>query len=183
MTKRLTKAVVAGLFSLCSFAAHAGLIGSTAKVDFYFPDTSSIYCSSGTTIVGAGVEYPSGCEGFDGISIDIGDGLLTVSLHGGVEAWAPGLFNGFELDILGGLNIVSAAFAGGTMNFTNLFINDGDLWLDFAGQSAGTAIFDIAISNSSVPEPGSIGLMGLGLIGLVGLRRKVVKQAGVTLIQ
>jgi len=59
--------------------ANAGLIGVTVNVDFYFPNQSTLFCTNGTAVVGAGVEYPSSCDGFAPTAIDIADSQLTIT--------------------------------------------------------------------------------------------------------
>lgn len=46
---------VAALAMLAPVSANAGLAGSEVDVNWYFPTSSSLYCSSGTATVGGGV--------------------------------------------------------------------------------------------------------------------------------
>lgn len=159
-------AALAGLMMI-TFAAQAGMLGSTVSVDFFYPDTSSLYCSNGSAVVGGGVEYPSSCSGFAPVAIDISDTWISVDTGG--SSWSPGSFNGIHLTVLSGPGIMSASYAGGTMGYTGLTVDSGSLWLNFAGVSpGGEAHFLIA----TVPEPGTYALMGLGLLGVAAIARR-----------
>ena len=92
-------AALAGL-TMCAFTAQAGLLGSTVNVDFFYPDTSTLFCSNGNAVVGGGVEYASSCSGFGPVAIDISDAGMTVGT-GGVP-WSTGSFNGFHLTVVSG---------------------------------------------------------------------------------
>lgn len=146
---------------------QASVIGESASVDFYFPNTSSLYCSSGARVITDGIEYPKGCPGFSGVSIDIGEGTLLVGhTH---SLWTTESFNGFKLEIT---NFVfgSANYLGGSMGVTGLSIVDGNLWVNFAGQGSGIAEF--SFDTAAVPVPATLALFGLGLAGLGFARRR-----------
>lgn len=157
-------AALAGLMS--ALAAQAGMLGSTVTVDFFYPDTSSFYCSNGSAVVGGGVEYGSSCSGFDPIKIDISDTGMSVDT-GGI-GWAGGSFNGFHLSVLSGPAITGASYIGGSMGVTSLTVDATGLWVNFAGQGGGEALFSI----SAVPEPETYALMGLGLVGVAAVVRR-----------
>lgn len=161
--------VLAGLMS--AFAAHAGLSGSTVNVDFFFPDTSTLYCSNGSAVVGGGVEYASGCSGFSAVSIDISDAGMTVT-HS-LSSWSPASFNGFHLTVLSGPAITAASYLGGSMNVTSLTVDPSGLWVNFAGQGTGDANFSI----TAVPEPETYALMSLGLLGVAAAVRRQRRSA------
>lgn len=169
MKKCFCRAVAAAGLLAVSMGANAGLIGATVDVTYYFPDQFSLYCGSGSAVVGAGVEYPSGCSGFSPVSIDISDSQLIVDT-GGV-GWSAGTFNGFLLSVLSGPAIVSATYDGGSMNVTALQIDNGNLWVNFANQNGGRAVIDFS-TEANVPEPTALALLGLGLAGLAASRRR-----------
>jgi hypothetical protein len=145
--------------------ASADLIGATVNQQFYFPDDNSLFCDNGNAVVGGGVEYASGCSGFGPVVTDVFDTYLTVDTGG--AGWSTGSFNGFLLSILDGPIFVSATYGGGTMGVTSLAIDNGNLWVNFAGQTGGVAIIDFA-----VPEPGTLALFGIGLLGMGVARRR-----------
>lgn len=146
--------------------ANAGLMGSTVNLDFYYPNQASLYCTSGNAVVGGGVEYASGCSGFGPVSLDIANNLLTVNT-GGI-GWSGGAFNGILLSILSGPSILSASYGGGSMATTGLSVVNGDLWVNFAGQSGGVAYINV----STVSEPAALSLLALGLAGLGYIRKR-----------
>lgn len=154
-------------------AATDVVAGLTATVDFYYPNISTLYCSSGTAVIGDGVEYPAGCSGFSAVSIDISNGGLTVGHSSlGFDATA---FNGFVLHIEG-FDFTVVSWAGGQpLDVTSVAITDGDLWLNYSGQGTGSMNFSFVGELTSVPEPATLALLGLGLTGLAALRRRRVQ--------
>ena len=135
-------------------------------------------CSSAAETVGNGVEFQVGnLPGAAYFNIDFSDGLLT----------AFGLNNGsLSATILHFSDLTtpfsSASFVGQT-GFTGLDVGDftfsaGELMIDLRGTSFSQGSqFSVAFAPtpSAVPEPGTIALLGLGLIGIVAARKR--KQA------
>lgn len=165
------KRLFAAASLMTAFAAHAGMLGSTVNVDFFYPDTSSFYCTDGSALVGAGVEYPSSCSGFDPVKIDITDTGMSVDTGG--AGWSVDSFNGFYLTVLAGSPITGASYVGGSMGVTSLIVDSGGLWVNFSGQSGGVANFDLSTA-AAVPEPETYALMlaGLAALGVVARRRR-----------
>ena len=161
-------------------SSQAALLGSTVDVDFYFPDSSSLYCSSGSAVVGAGVEYAAGCSGFSPVSIDITDTQVIVG-HSNTGGFASGSFNGFVMSILSGPLISSLTYNAllSTLGSTGTSFTGTSMSFNFASQGFGTAVFDIGTGTSAVPVPAALPLLGsaLGLMALAGRRKRKLAKA------
>lgn len=160
-------------------SSHAALLGSTVDVDFYFPDISSLFCNSGSAVVGAGVEYAAGCSGFSPVSIDV-TGTQVIVDSGGF-GWSSGSFNGFVMSILSGPTITSLAYnlTLSTMGSTGISFTGTSMSFNFASQGSGTAVFDIGTGLSEVPIPAALPLLGsaLGFMALAGRRKRKLAKA------
>ena len=62
--------------------------------------------------------------------------------------------------------------ADGHTTFTPNVTHDGLIRLQFNYQNSKTAVDNLEITQSAVPIPGAVWLLGSGLIGIVGVRRK-----------
>ena len=158
--------------------SQAALLGSTVGVDFYYPVISTLICSSGSAVVGAGVEYAAGCGGFGLTSIDITNTqVIVVAAIGN----SPGSFNGFVMSMLSGPLITSLTYNAGdsTRGVTGTSFTGTSMSFNFASQGSGTAVFDIGTGPSAVPIPAALPLLGgaLGFVALAGRRRKKLSKA------
>lgn len=158
-------------FLVGPMSANASLIGADVNQSWYYPDTSSFYCDSGNATVGAGIEFTD-CGGYQPNSTDVTASQLIVTSSSLFSSGSG--FNGFLLSIISGPAIVSASYAGGTMDVTSLLVDTSGLWVNFEGNSSGgVAYIDYFTASSNVvPAPATLALFGLGLAGLGWSRRK-----------
>ena len=181
ISKFAKSAMVAIGLMAAPMTANAALIGSTVDVEFYFPNSATLYCSSGSAVVGAGVEYAAGCSGFSPVSIDVTDNQVIVG-HSNAAGFTAGSFNGFVMSILAGPSILSAAYNAGlsSLGVTSLSFDATSISFNFASQGSGTAVFDIVSGGvSAVPLPPAIALLvpGFGMMAMIGRRRRKTNAA------
>jgi PEP-CTERM motif len=176
--KKLARALLCFGFAATVVAstANAGLSGALVNVAGYYPDTNSLIEAGPNTTVSGAIEYPDGTFSLYSSSwqIDIADTQLTISDVGGYGfPYGAAPFNGWKLTIISGPSILSAvADASSQFNPVGIsIVNGNELFLnysDVSGPQFGTSVIDIA----TVPEPGTMTLVGLSIVGLLAIIRR-----------
>lgn len=183
-TKKLANAILTWIVLAVSGTAYSGFIGTQMDVGYYTPDTNSPYAPAVFTpsnfIVGAGQETVGDVEGVTNLLVDFTDNMLSITFGTilGNPTWNAASFNGVIFTAASSLGINSVLVDASTTmaGFDNLRVSytDDQILLNWQGLSYidGTTVKINFTSASTVPEPGTLALLGLGIIGLAWGRRK-----------
>jgi hypothetical protein len=158
-------------------ARAAFMNGDPVRIEWLYPDTGTLL-DSWDVIVGPGVEVPD-AHSFGAIDINLTSAQPSIIfdftvLHG---TFGSASFNGFRFsDYTGTL----ASFSGLTIDpITNmtgldssrLTFSPDEIFVNFQSLSADSDTV-VGFDVSSVPEPGTLLLLGGGLVGLAARRRR-----------
>lgn len=161
-------------FAMAAFAhtANAGVINDTVHAQYVFPEIGSIYADMGTGVVGAGgVTF----GGFELFNLTVTDNQVQVDFLASAT-WNDEPFNGFMLtDLTKALPAVTLDAATTMSGFgaSNFYLNSGVLYVNWHGLSFDPSVHVVLdIGAADVPEPVTISLLGLGLLGLGASQRR-----------
>ncbi|MCB2107847.1 MAG: PEP-CTERM sorting domain-containing protein [Rhodobacteraceae bacterium] len=155
--------------------ASAGVLtGETVNVTHFYPNSSTPYLNMGTQVV------PTGTFAFeDKYTIVVDDNAITYNDGPGSQFWANFgfvTFNGPMISVLSGspiLNVTidpTTSYAG--FDVSRLSFDSSHVWINLQGlYSDGFIKLNLTDSNS-VPAPGALALLGLGMLGIRVKRRK-----------
>ena len=164
------------LFSLLASAtAHAGLIGDSIHGEHRFPSLGSLYTNLGTRTIDADGEafLPMSSS----YQLFVNDSTITADFLRSAT-WTSTTFNGFVLTDLSETLFPSVTLNASSnlagFDASDFWISGNSLFVNLQGLSFNSnsqLVFSVT-APASVPEPLTLGLLGIGLLGMAATRKR-----------
>jgi hypothetical protein len=172
--KRLAAVFATIALSTLVATAHAGVLNDTVKIEYLYPTVNDVYENLGQGVVGAGGFHVVFQDYFD---MTVTDNRITIDYRTRTGPYTVAPFNGFALtDLTKSLPNISLNSATNLAGFgnDNFSVVDNVLMVNWQGlyhDPNTLVVFDIESTTNNVPEPVSLALLGVGLLGFGASRR------------
>lgn len=184
--------LVVGIFLMLGGAsfAYAGFIGRELSAEYFYTDLATSYGPAietpSTFVVGIGVETIVRVEGVTSIASDFSDSSLQFEFSTSLSSptWGGALFNGLVFNVVGGapLSLISASIDPNStlagFDSSRITFSNSQVAINWQGLSYNTGTIlriNFESTEAQVPEPATMSLVGLGLLGIVAFSRKSSK--------
>ncbi len=169
--------------------ASAGFIGLTIQVDYFYPDTSTLY-STDTVVVGPGTELFGFPYGDPRTNIDLSDTNIYITYNSS-SWWTAADFNGLHFyDLAGASGTITGVTINPATNMAGLdasriSFDANNIWVNWQGLSFWGGIgeyYDTIVSldvtfGDAVPEPATWLTLPAGLLGAAWLARRMRRRS------
>jgi len=162
--------------------------GQMIRVEWLYPDKNTVYYGANAS-VGSGWEFedfattnPQEPTWLD-IDINSKEIVIFFTLSNGTKDFWSANFNGFSFsDYNGNIDDITEVRINKDTKFPSLDISkitfDADhIWINLSSLQmndlSDTIILDVGFKSDPIPEPTTLLLLGLGLVGVAGIRRKL----------
>lgn len=164
--------------------SQASLLGHNFTATYRFPALGTVYglssWSPAAFVSGAGVETTGDIESVTLIDVDFTASTLTLVLGTVLTSptWSAAAFNGPVFTATDALGIMSATVDAATtmagFDSSRVSFTGTEIRIDWNGLSYvdGTQVVVNFATATSVPEPATLAVLGIGLLGLACVRRR-----------